>query len=505
MPPYQTRLMMMIHASERSVDAMNKPLDSATPITLKRRLPHTSERPSRWLTVGPEGDAPAITLLAALAAARVRVGYLVDPPMDVAWWRGPLAYGWSLVQWHNAQDRRTAIYKAGDGVTTVELRLASSWFPDARDSGSCLLAWNRLRSLLREQFPGSVLFATPATTGLRLLEQSLPFAAEARTLPDHLREYLWALARQGRIERLAPPTPGAMLDQLWQYDARWMYAACVGHLPIGPVQDDNENEYAPHVPGVYEATARVPADWRHIGLLPADHGRFAPVDYPNRPGELVPTICTGAELELAIEQGWQVTIHSRLLWPESNRLPDVARSWIDKLKLARGRAQSYAAHGDVTAELAAGAIRQISLDTVGAWFRHETTRHGMLALADIARLPIGVTPHIEGDVVLWSLREPPDPSQERYSHPEWAAIVWGRCRARLARMALELPYDDIVALRTDAIWTRSRPVAPINPRNPAGPGSWRIKSVATFADGATWPTDEHALLDLMRAATGEAR
>jgi hypothetical protein len=44
-------------------------------------------------------------------------------------------------------------------------------------------------------------------------------------------------------------------------------------------------------------------------------------------------------------------------------------------------------------------------------------------------------------------------AQKRFQHPEWAATVWGRCRARTARAALLLPFDDIVSIRTDAIWS----------------------------------------------------
>ncbi len=47
--------------------------------------------------------------------------------------------------------------------------------------------------------------------------------------------------------------------------------------------------------------------------------------------------------------------------------------------------------------------------------------------------------------------------RQPFVHPEWAATVWGKARAKLSEFALQLPYDDIVRFATDSVWSASRP------------------------------------------------
>jgi hypothetical protein len=51
--------------------------------------------------------------------------------------------------------------------------------------------------------------------------------------------------------------------------------------------------------------------------------------------------------------------------------------------------------------------------------------------------------------------------------------VWGKARAKLASVALGLPFNSIVSLRTDAIWSTHNPEWP----DVGKPGTFRLKAI----------------------------
>ena len=494
------------------------------PALLRRRLArHTQRRVAfydpasatlaldtgRSVTLTLDGDRASAVLgfLASLPATeRPRTVFLcggdsaaTTPP--VVWWQEPLGYGWTLSRWHNAADRRTGVYER-EGVT-IDLRMAAPWFGGegpALDPITCLAAWRTLLRQLRGAFGQQVtLLTTPAMTGLELFEASLPYGVAVETLPAALREHLTHITTQGRRELFRPARGQTTMTDLWEIDARWMYAACLHHLPTGPVTHDARPEFAGYTPGFYLVEAQVPANWRHIGLLPDQSSVDGPeaVSYPRRPRQRFYSWATGAEVQLALAQGWRLQIQQRILWPETERRPDVAKVWIGKLKAVR---EVYTSAGGPVSQLGASAVRHLALDTVGRWYAREREEHGILPLARIGELPSGAIPHIERDLVLWERLAPVADDWLRYSHPEWAATVWGRARARLATQALRLSYHSLVALRTDGIWTTAHPdTAGIRDDDPR-PGAWRVKS---YLPGPSfWPRSEAELVELMRRARG---
>lgn len=460
-------------------------------------------------------DSPAglTALLASVARLepreRPRVIYLTEPAPTTDWWREPLRAGWLMRQWHNARDRRTAVYARDD--VTLDVRLSAPWFGAETSAPRCFYAWRRLHRSLQAGFGEQVeLLATPAATGLELFEAALPFGASIPTLPDDLREQIAAISTQGRRELLPPPRlrSARTLPDLWQLDGRWMYAACVHALPVGPAQRDHRNEFAGYTPGFYHVYASIPRDWRHIGLLPCRDEGTGRISYPRAAGQHFWSWATGAEVALAFAQGWSLLIEERILWPQTGRMgqPDVAKTWIAKLKAIREQFQTA---GDPASLLAADAVRHLVVDTIGRWASRDHEEHGLTPLARIAEMPVGAIPHVEAETVLWTRTLPMAPDLLRYAHPEWAAMVWGRCRARLASRALEEPFAALVALRTDALWLgltlyelAQRQMVP--GQRSAGdtrPGAWRIKS--GVPGPLTWPTDEAAFLTLLRNAAQE--
>lgn len=423
------------------------------------------------------------------------------PP--VSWWREPLACGWTLARWHNAADRRTGVYER-DGVT-LDLRMAAPWFGAsgaALDPACCLVAWRQLLRGLRGAFGDpTTLLTTPAMTGNELLEAAYPATLQTPTLPDDLREQIIAITTQGRRELFAPFT--RTLREVYEIDARWMYAACLHHLPVGRCVQDTCADYAGYTPGLYRVDAQVPGAWGHIGLLPDLETLHSPsgVRYPRRPRQWFQSWCTGAELDLARSCGWRVTIQQRILWPETHQRPDVAKAWVGRLRNLR---ETQLTAGTPVAPLLAVAYRHLVIDPVGSWFGQDREEHGMLPLERIAELPTGAIPHIEQvegrAMVLWRRQTPISPAWLRYRHPEWAAMVWGRARARLATQALRYPLASLVALRTDGIWTTANPydIALSEFTDNGKPGAWRVKSL--LSGPVDWPTNEAQLVELMRLA-----
>jgi hypothetical protein len=471
-------------------------LDTSRPLTLTLDGPRASDLLG-FVASLPERERPRTVYLCGGDSSAT------TPP--VSWWHEPLASGWALRGWHNAADRRTGVYER-EGIS-IDLRMAAPWFgasAAALDPVACLDAWRLLLRQLRGAFGNQLcLLTTPAMTGLEALEASLPYGVQVETLPDELRDFLWGITTQGRRELFAPFT--RTVTALSEIDARWMYAACLHHLPTGPVLRDNCHEFAGYTPGVYLVQATVPTAWNHIGLLP-DLGTLQSEEqtvYPRRPRQRFWSWASGAEVLLAQQHGWRLRIHQRILWPETEQRPDVAKIWITKLRALREAALHQ---GMASSDLAAGAYRHLVLDVVGRWYSRDREEHGILPFDRLNELPAGAIPHIERDersqqdVILWSRWAPLRADLLKYSHPEWSATVWGRARARLAAEALRYPLGALVALRTDAIWTTANAYdLAVNDHDPR-PGAWRVKS---YLQGPEfWPTNEAQLIELMRQARG---
>ena len=491
-----------------------------TPI-LQRRRPHYGHRRAAWYDVllgelVPEaGPSYTITsysgagsLLEDLAsqsdANRPRVVYVcggdsadTTPPLD--WWLSPLGYGWQMLRWHNTADSRTAQYERGGII--IELRMAAPWFGSEMHPRACRDAWRLLEVGLRGAFDANVtMMPTPAMVGTQLFEAALPFAARIAPLDAELRDTIRTISTQGRIEMVTSPDAPESLTAAYQIDGRWMYAACLSHLPLGRVQRDTLPSYAGFTPGFYRVNATVPRDWAHIGLLPmrSEAGHMV---YPAHPGLSFTAWASSAEIAVALEHGWITPgdIRERILWPETHDRGqiDPAAEWLKRLKNLRSH---YDHRGDPVSRLASGAVRHLALDTVGRWWAGARETHGLVPLSRIGDMPRGAVPHIEGGVVSYTLTEALHPRTLRHEHPEWAATVWGRARARLVKLALRLPRQALIALRTDGVWLSAGPEAYpwLAAEDRGQPGQWRVKS--HIPGPVATPRTEAALLALMTQA-----
>lgn len=306
------------------------------------------------------------------------------------------------------------------GGRLVEIHRAAAWFGEndatPEDAGA---ARRELGQLLATKFPGGPgLLATPATTGVELWRSLIPYGHEWPVLSAELRELIHETMGQGR-QQFFPPAAGE-LGELVVYDGRLMYGALCRELPAGVPSWDGSGAFHGHARARYRFTATVPPGWDRLGVLgvQGDDGWR----YPCAPGERFTSWADGAELLTAGRAGWKFEIHEAWVWPGGG--PDPLRGWAERLMSLRRDA----------GELVANALRAILITTLGrfAGRTRYLTRSCPVAEPGPAEAALagGAAERyrIEGDRLVWAERH--EPAAE-LSHPEWAAAVYGRARARL--------------------------------------------------------------------------
>lgn len=440
-------------------------------------------------------------------------GHDAASTMPPDWYRAPLADSWRITSWRTGP---MAVTYETLGLT-VSVRVAASWFDEgaaASDIDTLAHAYHELQDALNQQFSRqhAYLLGTPAQTGLDLLEQSLPYGLELPILPDDLRETIQHNSPQGRNEVFtAPDAQNAHLDELdWLqcYDGKWMYAACLNHIPAGRyVHRVGLQTFDEWAVGFYHFSAEVPSDWAHIGLLPmwdTWDTRERKTVYPWQPGQVFEGWATGAELQLAQRSGWEVYVDESIIWPDAQKLNPL-KSWRDHLVAAREHAEKREQSTDLDtqrkARLIATAIRHILIDPIGALARRAGPERHLTPYDQKNTIPedsYNLDFYDEG--MGWSIDRPLAGWAVRFQHPEISAMVWGRARARLAKFALALPVESLILARTDALWLDC--VIAGLPANVAKPGEWRPKEYLP-GPHIPAPRDTSDALKLMRQARGK--
>jgi hypothetical protein len=408
-----------------------------------------------------------------------------------------------------------------EGGALLGVYTAAAWFGtnDLTPETFARAHTDLARALRRQPLWQDVyLLDTPARTGLDLWRVSIGrhtvngryVTLEYPILPDGVRTLIRATSGQGRFE--LPPPPGGSegyAPALNYLDKRLAYAApALDELGIGPVTHDEASDYAGWQPARYRVAYQVPDGWAHLGLfMTKDPAKQAGWVYPRTPGETGETWLDAAELRIALgpfpqtcpdcercyrindgarcsQHGWPFSIRERLVFTKGRPL----HAWAEKLVAARDNCYTGPARA---------AARNILLHTIGAF--HDTprpaTHYGVAAdvpngvAVDTLLLPSGE------ELYAWQLRsqEPPTDS----THPELSSQVWARTRVGMLLHrpygtekylgALTLPFEQIVALRLDALYSTVDPGWPDN----GGPGAFRLKG--HLAGPLPWPREEWEL------------
>lgn len=408
---------------------------------------------------------------------------------------------WELTSYHH--DPLSVDYRHVVSGQRVRCHMTAQWFGQCGDVEICFKAFFRLRDLLRSSFDQGVsLMGTPARTGLDLIERSLPCDKSGKpyeypVLENGVRELLEHNVGQGRMEFFERSEKASLLCVL---DAIWMYAACTRRMPVGELNHDDVQELADngYRPGFYRVVFQVPENWQHIGLLPVWNGR------PTWPcvsdGQWYESYACGEEVKLARENGWNVQIAERWLFAdEKTPGADPLRTWTEKLRTLRA-ACTDEREGKLGKPLR-DAIRALLIKAIGGLHRRGRAVLVETPIAESENLPEGAVLDedvygLNGDVIRWWRPVALDAAMAQFQHPEWACLIWGRARARLARMALSLPFGSIVALRTDAIVT----TVEVRTCGDDKPGTFRLKE-RYDVPGGMLPRNDQEYLKLRRETT----
>ena len=428
--------------------------------------------------------SPIAQLLPALPASAQRVVLVGAMPGGsgpglVSWATAEVPEGWSAGSHFLDPDALAARFTRPDG-SGVDVHRLASW---SRSGGSArpeqaAQAFELFRAGLVAEFgtvrakPGErvdedpallpVVLGSPASTGRELLLRSLPSGHEYPVLdPEHL-ELIHHSTGQGRNELLSRPE--AELPGLYGYDMRWSYAAlCRAIIGSGPARLDEVAEFAGYHPGRYEVTFTIPSDWNHVGLLPV-HGE----GFPSMPGTTWRTWADARELRLADKWGWRIadmTIHRRLLYTVDPAKSAPLRTWADKLVDLREKWLPSQDAPAAVIDLARDFTRTTLLAGIGAmWGRRQRVTHSVHR-DQAGQVPADAEAYLAGDMLVWTSET--EASWREMVHPEWVSQVWAEQRCRLLDTgtsgrqpnagALHLPYSELVALRTDALYSVSDP------------------------------------------------
>ena len=405
---------------------------------------------------------------------------------------------WERATYH--RNPLVASYRKKIGGRKVSVYGSAQWFGQCGKIELVMAAYKRLQALVKGAFGDhAFLLGTPARTGLDLVERSLPLNRdkvpyEWPVLPQDVREIIEHNIGQGRMEMLrqGPKTPQA--DRLYIQDAFWLYAALCRRLPSGPCQHDTLAEFGEYRPGFYRVLFQVPVEWRHIGLLPTWNPKDRKTVWPSRPSTYwYESVCCPEELRLAQEQNWPVQIKERWLWNQGDDLAhDPLRNWIGKLREMRDRVTAERDGAEI-APLLRSAIRSLVIKAIGGLHRKGRYRMMETPMERLADIPEDADIVWQTDqIIRWHKPIPLDSHMAHFAHPEWSATIWGRARALLARRALEVPRECIIALRSDAMaltfdpgWKAEKP------------GQFRLKRTIELA-GRALPVSTRDYLDLLQ-------
>lgn len=411
--------------------------------------------------------------------------------------------------WHRTEFSRESQLWAtyANEYAVIHLHGTGMYFGEKLNVHFIINARRKLTKELRSNFGDEKLELKPtaAGTGRMLIEMSLPRGMKYQKQGDNLNWFLADNFGQGRFEVFDEPYSSDGVERWDRIDGRLMYASCVSHLPVGPVESDEFNEfdgvwtsaseYVEKIPGFYHVSFKVPDTWDHIGLLPVltgvkcAHSSYGKFYWPNDAGHSYGGWVTSSELALAIQEKWDVTIHQRILWPETHNIPDPLATWRKHI------VSLYLANSD--GYIRAG-LRSIALNTLGSFNQftkieqHSNSREQFKAMTakKVHRII-----RSNAKVIEWIEEKPLTGERAKWVHPEFSKSLWGRARARTNRQALKLPFAKIIAITGDEMHCNQldqNELEDIRCNDTGKPGAFRLK--ATSQGPIPWPENEAQLL-----------
>lgn len=228
-------------------------------------------------------------------------------------------------------------------------------------------------------------------------------------------------------------------------------------------------EESPFAPARYRIGFTVPQGWNHLGIwgvkLPGSTSQWY---WPNRPGARAETWVDAAELRVGMAHGWRPDAFIEAV-EFSAKKPAmrgdtrlVAARPLDTFaeRLANARAAVEIAQvEEAVKEAARSALRAVLLETIGAFASRG--RRSTVTVSSTFEVPEQYQSSIRiwGDRITYQAGSPATQRQRQFYHPELAAQVWGRARARVLdgtkaapAGALHLAPQQLIGINGDAVY-----------------------------------------------------
>jgi len=295
-----------------------------------------------------------------------------------------------------------------------------------RDVESLLAVLIRFRSILAEEFKGTMPSWTGASTALRAWQQTIPEGTAYR--PGHGRAD--AIARAGYYGGLVHLGDVAQHGPAVTVDANSMYPTAMrdGGVPIGwarPVV-----RYRPDLPGMYVVAVDVPTSTPFTFIPYRAGGRLA------WPTGTFPTVLTSIEIEAARARGIRVKVRRGVVW-ESIGHP--FSEFVGQVERLRARGGAY---GDVGKFLGNSLYGRFGMRPTHEEWRIDGNDPGA---GWQPASPDGMDESLDG---IWT-------RQSETHHPcmlpHWAAWITATARLRLLAYAEAIGAGSIIYTDTDSL------------------------------------------------------
>lgn len=400
----------------------------------------------------------------------------------------------------------------------------AAWFPKlpASEWGR---AENVLHALQRDILAprGCALRETPTGTGAGLLLHMLPEQKHGNQqtkyheLPDGYQTTIRAGLAHASIQFFRSADP---IEQIVYYDARAAYLSKASWVPcyFGDQDDlivDERNEYAQTsqghrgVLGFYLCEVKVPHDWHHIGLAPQKIPNQRYAAFPNKPGCMWDTWLDGVEVAQLIKHGWGCAIKKRILFPtrqtaQYNPLGNWQQLLCSEIEQIGDHPHEQSGRSVEGQKLMRAALRAMGLYTIGFFHSHGKEQTRTLARGEKLppEIPLWADARLNADQTrTYTWRSKHTDIRAMWNHPEWQAHILAKWRVNLHAIALNIPFEDIIAIQTDAIYTRRWVDRGIIGEDTGKCGQFRVKGERWLSPGTPAPATFGELNKMFTPAT----
>jgi hypothetical protein len=365
-----------------------------------------------------------------------------------------------------ARDKRGSFDVVLRDKSRIRIGDASEWLGEGLNAEACRNTWAKFLALLSEhtQLEGGRWLMprpTPAQTGRAFFQTYMPRDMAFQRLSARQRKIIMASEDNstfgGAQARKEIFRHGRTIPAFYYFDHRRFYRriALSLSMPEGDIIETLGGEFQPFKPAWYEIEARVPDDWPHAGLVQVGG------EWIREPGRIfsgwfaepeAAMLCApearGADLDAAspLASSWRPIIKRTLSFSLSGGAdrPGFKKA-IEKLSAVETAANNCPG--------ISVACRNILLQGIGSLHSargiEKEIHEDEFRPADYAGQNVRFSQRPDKPEIVIVKRKGSSVSDA----PQVAAHLWSSARARITRAMLSIPFNDIVGVHLDAIYT----------------------------------------------------